>query len=249
MDEAFSNASAFLNSHNIQFPNEDKLKFYAFYKQATVGDCTSSKPGLLEFVARAKWDAWNKIKGMTADKAKEYYVELLTSLNVGWSVDGDHKAVEPTGAVPKENSEPLGKVFSTLANMGDGELDPCDTTGYFALIKEDHVNLLQTLLDSNPAVLHSRDQLGLTGLHHACDRGHLQIVKLLVEQGADINAITVGDCETPLHFACISEQLQVAQYLLAQRCNINLQDRDGQTAFDVADLDFVHELNKGIGSE
>lgn len=43
--------------------NESKLSFYKFYKQATEGDVTGSQPWAVQLEARAKWDAWNSVKG------------------------------------------------------------------------------------------------------------------------------------------------------------------------------------------
>jgi len=45
--------------------NQQKLKIYALYKQATVGKNTSSKPGMLDFVKKAKWDAWTSLGDMS----------------------------------------------------------------------------------------------------------------------------------------------------------------------------------------
>lgn len=56
------------------------LQLYALYKQATLGDNTSPKPSLTDLVARAKWDAWNKIKGLSRDEAMQRYIALVDSL-------------------------------------------------------------------------------------------------------------------------------------------------------------------------
>ena len=60
--------------------NATLLKFYALYKQATEGDNEAKKPSFTDVVGRAKWDAWEKLKGMGADEAKQAYVELIESL-------------------------------------------------------------------------------------------------------------------------------------------------------------------------
>ncbi|QEA12645.1 acyl-CoA-binding protein [Comamonas flocculans] len=60
--------------------NATLLKIYALYKQATVGDNAEKKPSLTDLVARAKWDAWAKLKGTAADAAKQQYVDLIASL-------------------------------------------------------------------------------------------------------------------------------------------------------------------------
>jgi len=44
--------------------NSQKLKLYALYKQATVGKNTTKKPGMLDMVGKAKWDAWSELGDM-----------------------------------------------------------------------------------------------------------------------------------------------------------------------------------------
>ena len=44
-----------------------------------------SKPSLFEFVGRAKWDAWNGLRGMSMEDAKQTYVEAVEGFQVGWS--------------------------------------------------------------------------------------------------------------------------------------------------------------------
>jgi len=59
-------------------PGSDlKLKLYAHYKQATDGDVSGEKPGFADFVNRAKYEAWAKLKGMSADDAMSAYVKLV----------------------------------------------------------------------------------------------------------------------------------------------------------------------------
>ena len=58
--------------------NDVKLRFYGLYKQATLGDVKSERPsGILDWVAKAKWDAWNANRHMDPAKAKAEYVALL----------------------------------------------------------------------------------------------------------------------------------------------------------------------------
>ena len=61
--------------------NATLLKIYALYKQATQGDQTEPKPGFSDMVGRAKWDAWNALKGTAAEDAMERYVALIESLS------------------------------------------------------------------------------------------------------------------------------------------------------------------------
>ena len=75
--------AAVANSKNLSErpDNATLLKIYALYKQATAGDNTEKKPSFSDMVGRAKWDAWEKLKGTSADEAKQQYVDLIASLS------------------------------------------------------------------------------------------------------------------------------------------------------------------------
>ncbi|MFM6986401.1 MAG: acyl-CoA-binding protein [Hydrogenophaga sp.] len=60
--------------------NATLLKIYGLYKQATQGDNSEKKPGFGDMIGRAKWDAWNACKGLSADEAKQGYIDLIASL-------------------------------------------------------------------------------------------------------------------------------------------------------------------------
>jgi acyl-CoA-binding protein len=64
------------SSENKSITNDIKLKFYGYYKQATLGECTTQKPGLFDPVGRAKWEAWNKLGKMKKVDAMCGYIEL-----------------------------------------------------------------------------------------------------------------------------------------------------------------------------
>ncbi len=57
--------------------NDMKLRLYAHFKQSTDGDVAGDKPGFTDFVGRAKYDAWAKLKGMSKDDAMTAYVKLV----------------------------------------------------------------------------------------------------------------------------------------------------------------------------
>lgn len=63
-------------------PNDDeKLKFYGLYKQATIGKCDTPQPWAVQVVARAKWDAWNKLGNMSKIDAMTKYCDLFMSMS------------------------------------------------------------------------------------------------------------------------------------------------------------------------
>ena len=61
--------------------NSTLLKIYGLYKQGTVGDNTDKKPGFGDMVGRAKWDAWNSLKGTSQADAQQQYIDLINSLS------------------------------------------------------------------------------------------------------------------------------------------------------------------------
>ena len=60
--------------------NETLLQLYSLYKQATEGDINSDPPGMFDFVAKAKYDAWTKLKGTSTDDAMHQYIAVVDGL-------------------------------------------------------------------------------------------------------------------------------------------------------------------------
>lgn len=60
--------------------NELKLKMYALYKQATEGDVSGKKPGMMDFINRAKFTAWEELKGCSSDDAMQQYIDAVEEL-------------------------------------------------------------------------------------------------------------------------------------------------------------------------
>lgn len=54
--------------------DEEFLEFYGLFKQSTIGDVNVERPGALDLKGKAKWDSWNKHKGLSKEKAQEAYI-------------------------------------------------------------------------------------------------------------------------------------------------------------------------------
>ena len=61
--------------------NGTLLKLYALYKQGSAGDNTEKKPNFSDMVDRAKWEAWNGLKGTVKADAMQQYVDRIESLS------------------------------------------------------------------------------------------------------------------------------------------------------------------------
>ena len=75
--QAVEKAQNSTEQDNKPVSNDTKLKLYAFYKQATIGDVQGSKPNMLDMVGRAKYKAWSGLKGMCKEEAMAKYVEVF----------------------------------------------------------------------------------------------------------------------------------------------------------------------------
>jgi diazepam-binding inhibitor (GABA receptor modulating acyl-CoA-binding protein) len=80
LNEQFEQAVADSKNLSERPDNMTMLKIYALYKQASAGDVDGKRPGFTDMVGRAKWDAWNELKGQTPDEAKQAYVDLIEDL-------------------------------------------------------------------------------------------------------------------------------------------------------------------------
>ena len=75
LDEQFTTAQVEVKGLTTKPSNDDLLELYASFKQATAGEAANAKkPGRFDLVGKAKYDAWTKLAGVSADEAKRRYV-------------------------------------------------------------------------------------------------------------------------------------------------------------------------------
>jgi acyl-CoA-binding protein len=78
--ESFEDAQARVKRLKAAPSNDELLELYALFKQATVGEVSGSRPGMMDFKGRAKFDAWSKKKGQSKDASMTSYVALVDRL-------------------------------------------------------------------------------------------------------------------------------------------------------------------------
>jgi len=85
INSRFEQASVAAKSLPQRPDNDTMLQLYALYKQGSSGDVSGSKPGMFDFVGVAKYEAWNRIKGLSQEDAMNQYIDLVAKL--GGSID------------------------------------------------------------------------------------------------------------------------------------------------------------------
>lgn len=80
LEDDFSAAQVRVKQLKATPAADELLETYALYKQATSGDVSGTRPGMLDFKGRAKFDAWAARKGTSKSDAMTRYVELVRKL-------------------------------------------------------------------------------------------------------------------------------------------------------------------------
>ncbi|KAF7241944.1 Acyl-CoA-binding protein [Varanus komodoensis] len=80
MQAEFEKAAEEVKKLKSQPTDDEMLDIYSHYKQATVGDVNTERPGMFDLKGKAKWDAWNKLKGMSKEEAMKVYIAKVNEL-------------------------------------------------------------------------------------------------------------------------------------------------------------------------
>jgi acyl-CoA-binding protein len=80
IQEQFAQAQADSKNLPERPDNMTLLKIYALFKQGSSGDANGERPGMTDFVARAKFDAWAELKGTSQEAAMQQYIDLIEDL-------------------------------------------------------------------------------------------------------------------------------------------------------------------------
>ncbi|KAL5276266.1 ACBD6 family protein [Megaselia abdita] len=227
LDEEFKNAADRLQLIHSALPNDVLLELYAFYKQATTGECNIPKPNIFNSQGRAKWNSWNSLGKMSTVEAKSKYIEKL------YSVDTEHQA--PLKSKVNKNfsficqSQPLNEE----APLPDHEKNSFD------YVKESNLEKLESSLQKNEINELGEEGLGL--IHWAADRNATNILEFLLKNKANVD-LKDEDGQTALHYASSCGNLECISILLKHGADRNLIDLAGMTCFDVAFDDSVHKI-------
>jgi ankyrin repeat protein len=99
--------------------------------------------------------------------------------------------------------------------------------------KSGDLERVKALLKDNPKLVSSKDDHSATPLLWAANKGHKDVVQVLLDYKADVNA-TDGDGHSALHYAVFNDHLDVAVLLLANKADVKAKTSVGETPLHVA---------------
>lgn len=80
IEEQFEEAQLKLKTLTERPDNDELLRIYGLFKQATEGDNETKKPGMFDMKGQFKWQAWKDNEGMSVQDACQGYVDLVSEL-------------------------------------------------------------------------------------------------------------------------------------------------------------------------
>lgn len=221
LENIFEKAADYAKNNMGSFETDQILQLYGLFKQATVGKNTTSKPNFWNMVAKQKWEAWNQHGEKSKPNAMQEYVALVTSVNPDWLTEKTHSWV----------------VHSTLRNENDDV--PESEQDIFYWVKENNQAFLKkAIIGADVAVT---DVEGLSLLHWAADRGHVGVIRLLLDSGADPN-VQDPEGQTPLHYAAACGHGEAVASLLQGGASILIADGEGNKPKDVAASEEIAQI-------
>ena len=241
----FDEAAAYLSGNSrIRLSTDQKLQFYALFKQATLGPCDRPKPGMLEMVEKAKWSAWKKLGRMKKEEAIAEYVRLLDRIAPQWKEElGDLDHEDEDGKEEKGGGGGGGLQVSPAVSrpvQDDGNAstqlrDLC----FFA--SQGDAAQVRALLDEGVALTYANAD-GQSALMLAVDRGEESMVELILDRargaGSDTLAVVLAqqdaDGMTPLHYACVCEMAGCAQRLVEAGADPDATNGEEETCWACA---------------
>eukprot|EP00752_Nemacystus_decipiens_P006385 g5756.t2 len=253
-------ANHMITVKGLSLSSDQRLELYSLFKQATEGDCEEPQPGLIDLVGRAKWGAWDRLRGVEPVEAMKSYLLKVTDLCPDWLAEAQsNPSIGGAGTVTEEDMKKdlqwegsdreedengaglgFGVVVSTMA-AGQGNTEEWSASEeIFAAASDGNVSRLEELV-SRGAKVDAQDEEGRTPLHFAADRGKAAVISSLIALGAAVDPKD-EDGMTPLAYAVACENENEIELLVKAGADVHLADNEGNTPLSSAEESVKHLL-------
>ncbi|XP_013845111.1 acyl-CoA-binding domain-containing protein 6 isoform X1 [Sus scrofa] len=179
LTELFEKAAAHLQGLVQVASREQLLYLYARYKQVKVGNCNTPKPSFFDFEGKQKWEAWKALGDSSPSQAMQEYIAVVKKLDPDWNPQLPEKKGKET------NTGFGGPVVSSLYHE---EIIREEDKNIFDYCRENNIDHITKVIKSKNVDVNMKDEEGRALLHWACDRGHKDLVTVLLQYRADINS-------------------------------------------------------------
>ncbi|XP_010226928.1 PREDICTED: acyl-CoA-binding domain-containing protein 6 [Tinamus guttatus] len=155
------------------------------------GTCNTPKPSFFDFEGKQKWEAWKALGDFSPHQAMQEYIATVKKLDPSWKP----QATEKRGKDCKTAFG--GPVVSSLYQE---ETIREEDKNIFDYCRENNIDHVTKAIRSKNVDVNIADEEGRALLHWACDRGHKELVSVLLQHSADVNSQD-GEGQTALHYA------------------------------------------------
>ncbi|XP_066857637.1 acyl-CoA-binding domain-containing protein 6 isoform X1 [Anser cygnoides] len=158
---------------------EQLLYLYARYKQVKFGACNTPKPSFFDFEGKQKWEAWKALGDTSPHQAMQEYVATVKKLDPSWNP----QTTEKRG---KESKTAFGG--PVVSSLYQEETIREEDKNIFDYCRENNIDYVTKAIRSKKVDVNVADEEGRALLHWACDRGHKELVSVLLQHAADVNS-------------------------------------------------------------
>ncbi|KAM6414869.1 acyl-CoA-binding domain-containing protein 6 [Rhynochetos jubatus] len=204
---------------------EQLLYLYARYKQVKCGTCNTPKPSFFDFEGKQKWEAWKALGDTSPHQAMQEYVATVKKLDPSWNP----QTTEKRG---KESKTAFGG--PVVSSLYQEETIREEDKNIFDYCRENNIDYVTKAIRSKKVDVNVTDEEGRALLHWACDRGHKELVSVLLQHAANVNSQD-GEGQTALHYAAACEFLDIVELLLESGADATLRDQEGCLPEEVTD--------------
>lgn len=112
--------------------DQEKLRLYAHFKQATCGPARGRRPSVFDFRGRAKYDAWAALGPMNAEAAKRAYLDLADSHAPGWRPTQSEEREPQSQAAQSDCQQSADEDKDTGVGSGSASAEDTEDTEHVA---------------------------------------------------------------------------------------------------------------------
>uniref|UniRef100_A0A7N6BW37 Acyl-CoA-binding domain-containing protein 6 n=1 Tax=Anabas testudineus TaxID=64144 RepID=A0A7N6BW37_ANATE len=193
---------------------------------------TASRDQLLylEYSQILMTEAWKQLGDMDPEQAMQEYISLVNVL-------------DPEGCTKERRGAERRTGFggAAVSSLYQEETIREEDKNIFDYCRENNIDHISKAISSQKVDVNTKDEEGRALLHWACDRGHKELVSLLLQHKADINGQD-NEGQTALHYASACEFADIVELLLNAGADPSIKDIEGSLPEEVTDSSAISSL-------